>query len=170
VKGDRTAVTSLRRTAVENGLPANLAKAADRRDAIAPAPTGEEFEQLVMGGSLERAAQVYRDSKAANPELRLFDENTISLYAFRYAQRKLVKEALEIRKLAAEAFPQSPMAAYQLGVAATDAGNTADARAAFERALQLLSASPASSGLSPSQADELRRDVEKRHAALPAKH
>ncbi len=71
---------------------------ADRREAIAPAPTGEEFEQLVMSGSLERATRVYRESKAANPELRLFDENTIGLYAFRYSQRKLVKEALEIRQ------------------------------------------------------------------------
>ena len=169
VKGDQQAATSLGKTAIENGLPAHLAKVVDKREAIAPAPTGEEFEQLVMGSSLERATQVYRESKAANPELRLFDENTIGLYAFRYAQRKLVKEALELRKLAAEAFPQSPMAAYQLGVAAADAGTVTDARMAFERALQLITAGTGSNGLSPSQADDLRRSIEKRRAALPAK-
>ncbi len=62
------------------------------------------------------------------------------------------------------------MAAYQLGVAAADAGNVTDARVAFERALQLLSDGPGSSGLSPTQADDLRRAIEKRRAALPAKH
>ena len=166
VKRDREAIAALAKRQLDNGLPSTLLKTADRATALPPAPTAEEFEQLVMSGSIDRAANVYRESKAANPDLRLFDESTIGLYAFRYGQRKLVKEALAVRKLAAEAFPESAMAAYQLGIAAVDAGSIPEARFAFERALALIASERSGAALSPVRRDELRRDIERRMTSL----
>jgi Flp pilus assembly protein TadD len=96
--------------------------------------------------------------------VRIFDESALNLYAFRYTQRNQVKEALELRRLAAEAFPDSPVAAYRLGVTAVDAGQPAEARAAFSRALQLLDAS---TSMPRQQKDALRKEIESR---LPRSH
>lgn len=165
VKRDASAVATLSRSPIDNGLPASLAKTIETGNALPPVPTSEEFETLIMSGAIERAAQVYRAARSANPGLELFDESTIGLYAFRYAQRKSVKEAYDIRTLAAEAFPRSPMAAYQLGIAAVDAGRPQDARAAFDRALTLLRDNSGHQ-LAPSQREELRQEIEKRLATL----
>ena len=118
-----------------------------------------------MSGRIDEAASIYRAAKAANPELVLFDEGTIGLYAFRYDQRKLTTEALELRRLAAEAFPESATAAHQRGIAAAAAGNLPEARSEFERTLRLLGDS-GPTGLSAARKDDIRRDVEKRLAAL----
>jgi tetratricopeptide (TPR) repeat protein len=166
VKQDQSAQGALNRSAEEHSLPAALAMVTDRAASLPPAPTGEEFEQLVMDGRVEDAARIYREAARANLALRLFDEDTIGLYAWRYSQRKQPTEALALRRLGAEAFPESPMAAYQLGVAAADARSLADARAAFARALQLLEAS----SMPQSRKDELSRDIQKSLAGLAQRH
>jgi len=151
------------RSALENGpsdgLPDPVRKVAVTAVALPPAPTSEEFERLVMEGPIERAALAYRQARERNPQLRIFDESTIGLYAFRYTQRKQLKEALELRRLAAEAFAESPTAAYQLGLTATDAGQPVEARAAFDRALKLLDAS---TSMPPERRDALRKEIQGR--------
>ena len=137
VKRDAATRASIEKAPAE-GLPAAVQKVAFAEVGLAPAPTPEEFERLVMTGPIERAVLAYREAKAANPRVQIFDEQTINLYAFRYAQRKQMNEVLELRRLAAEAFPESASAAYQLGISASDAGQPVESREAFMRALKLL--------------------------------
>ena len=122
---------------------------------LAPAPTPEEFERLVMDGPIERATLAYRQAKAANPRVQIFDEQTINLYAFRYTQRKQMDAVLELRRLAAEAFPESAGAAYQLGVSASDAGQPVESREAFTRALKLLE----SAKMPQEQQEAMRKEI-----------
>jgi hypothetical protein len=77
-----------------------------------------------MNGPIERAAAEFRQARHANAERALADEGTSNLYAFRFTQQKKTRELVVIRTLAAEAFPSSAMAAYHLGVAAHNAGET----------------------------------------------
>jgi tetratricopeptide (TPR) repeat protein len=142
-----------------DGLPQSLNRIAIAAIGLPPAPTSEEFERLVMDGPVEQAATVYRQARARNPAARIFDESALNLYAFRYTQRKQLKEALELRRLAVEAFADSPVAAYRLGVTAVDAGQPAEARAAFSRALTLLDAGTA---MSKEEKDALRKQIESR--------
>jgi len=157
VKRD-AATRALLEKAPSEGLPAGVQKASFTEKGLAPAPTSEEFERLVMDGPIERAARAYREAKAANPRVQIFDEQTINLYAFRYAQRKQMNEALELRRLAAEAFPASADAAYRLGVAASDGAQPSEAREAFTRALKLLDEST----MITAQKEAMRKQIRSR--------
>ena len=165
VKRDASAAARILKSSPGAGLPSSLTKVAERVTALPAVPDGEEFEKIVMSGRIDEAAGIYRAAKAANPEVVLFDEGTIGLYAFRYDQRKLTTEALELRRLAAEAFPESATAAHQRGIAAASAGNLPEARSEFERTLRLLGGS-GPTGLSAARKDGIRRDIEKRLTAL----
>ena len=96
--------------------------------------------------------------KAANPRVQIFDEQTINLYAFRYTQRKQMNEVLEVRRLAAEAFPESASAAYQLGISASDAGQPVESREALMRALKLLE----SAAMPQERQEAMRKEIRSR--------
>jgi dienelactone hydrolase len=142
-------------TSPSDGLPAGVQKTAFSAAGLRPAPTPEEFERLVMDGPIERAVRAYRDARADNPRVQVFDESTINLYAFRYAQRKQFDTVLELRRLAVEAFPGSADAAFRLGVSASDAGQSAESRAAFDRALELLE----SSSMPADRKEAMRKEI-----------
>ena len=145
-------------TSSADGLPPGLQKAGVTETGLPPAPTPEEFERLVMDGSIERATRAYRAARAANPRVQIFDESTINLYAFRYTQRKQLDAVLELRRLAVTAFPESADAAYRLGVAAADAGQSSESGEAFARALKLLVTSP----MAPEQKERIRKEIRTR--------
>ena len=111
-----------------------------------------------MTGPIERAVLAYREAKAANPRVQIFDEQTINLYAFRYAQRKQMNEVLELRRLAVEAFPESASAAYQLGISASDAGQPVESREAFVRVLKLLE----SAAMPQERQEAMRKEIRSR--------
>ena len=157
VKPDAAARAALE-TAPSAGLPTGVQKAALNAAGLPPAPTPEEFERLVMDGPIERAVRAYREARAANPRVEIFDESTINLYAFRYGQRKQLDAVLALRRLAVSAFPGSADAAYRLGVSASEAGQPAEARDAFARALTLLETSP----MPTEQKEALRKDIASR--------
>jgi hypothetical protein len=154
VKRDAAMRTSLERAPSE-GLPAAVQQTAFSEVGLAPAPTPEEFERLVMDGPIERATLAYRQAKAANPRVQIFDEHTINLYAFRYTQRKQMNAVLALRRLVAEAFPESAGAAYQLGVSASAAGQPVESREAFTRALKLLE----SAKMPQEQQEGMRKEI-----------
>jgi hypothetical protein len=129
--------------------------------ALPPAPTGEEFEQLVMSGPITRAVEVFRRARRENPDLILVDEGTLNLYAFRFEQQKQVPETLAMRALAVDAFPSSARAAYNLGIAYANAGDVASARSALTRALTLLDAD---ARMSAPEKERLRADIRQRLA------
>jgi len=157
VKRDAAAKAALEKSPAD-GLPASVRNTISSEAALPPAPTPEEFERLVMDGPIERAVRAYEAARAANPRVQIFDEGTINLYAFRYAQRKQLDAVLELRRLAVSAFPESADAAYRLGVSAADAGQPSESREAFARALTLLETSP----MTPELKEEMRREIRSR--------
>jgi tetratricopeptide (TPR) repeat protein len=64
-------------------------------------------------------------------------------------------DALELRRLAAEGFPASADAAYRLGLSESDAGQAAEAREAFTRALKLLE----SSAMPEERREAMRKEI-----------
>lgn len=154
VKRDETTRAAMEKSP-SDGLPAAVQKTAFNAVGFPPAPTPEEFERLVMDGPIERATLAFRQAKTANPRVEIFDERTLNLYAFRYTQRKQLDAVLALRRLAAEAFPESADAAYQLGVAAAESAQPSESRDAFARALKLLE----SSSLPAERKDALRKEI-----------
>jgi hypothetical protein len=154
VKKAATPAAALPR-ARQAGLLAEEAHAA----ALAPVPTGEELERLVMSGGIARAAEILRRARAENPDVEIADEGTLNLYAFRYTQQQKLPEVLAIRRLTADAFPQSARAAYNLGLACLASGEPDAARRAMERALTLVDADVR---LPPADRGRLRDDIRQR--------
>jgi hypothetical protein len=71
-----------------------------------------------------------------------------------------VNTVLELRRFAVTAFPESADAAYRLGIAAADAGQSSESLEAFARALKLLETSP----MTPEQKEGIRKEIRSRTA------
>ena len=125
-----------------------LLKAENRQAALPPAPTADEFEQLLGvgsgqdGGGVMRGIDVYRAAKEANPDLELFSVQTMNMFAFRLLRQNKKEEAITLLKLAVEAHPQSTAAMNNLGARYHEFGRSALARECFEKALALLPTDP----------------------------
>lgn len=131
-------LASLKKSASENGFAADFAKIELKKPAFPPVPSSEEFEKLIMSENIEKAANIFQEAKRLNPELVLFDEQTMNLYAFRFTQRKLPQQVLAIRRLTAEAFPQSINALENLGNAYQAADQKQQALECFGKALKMV--------------------------------
>ena len=131
-------LASLKKSASENGYAVDLAKIELKKSAFPPVPSSEEFEKLIMSENIEKAANIFQEAKRLNPDVVLFDEQTMNLYAFRFTQRKLSQQVLAIRRLTAEAFPQSVYALDNLGNAYQEMGQKQKALECFEKALSLI--------------------------------
>ena len=110
--------------------------------ALPAVPHAGEFEALVMSGDLGEVQRVVRAALRSDPRARLFDPQTMNLFAFRFRQRNQPDVALGLLELTTEALPQSTQAQSQLGNAYEQAGRVEDARRARRRALELLHADP----------------------------
>lgn len=125
-----------------------LLKAENRQAALPPAPTADEFEQLLGvgigqdGGGVMRGIEVYRAAKKANPDLELFSVQTINMFAFRMLRQNKKEETIALLKLGVEAHPQSTAAMNNLGARYQEFGQSVLARECFEKALALLSTDP----------------------------
>lgn len=140
VKKDSGSLTLLKRTPEAKGL----LKAEEKLTALSPAPTADEFEQLLGvglgqdGSSVKRGIDVFRTAKKANPELELFSVQTMNMFAFRMTRQNKKEEAIALLQLAVEAYPQSVAAMNNLGNKYQEFGQTELARECFEKALTLL--------------------------------
>ncbi|MFN8346687.1 MAG: tetratricopeptide repeat protein [Spirosomataceae bacterium] len=128
----------LKKSARENGFSADLAKTELKKAAFPPVPTTEEVEKLIMAGNIEKVAAIFQEAKRFNPKVLLFDEQTMNLYAFRFTQQKQPDKVLAVRRLPAEAFPQSVYALENLGNAYQAMEQKQKALECFEKALALI--------------------------------
>lgn len=108
------------------------------RPALPPVPDGTEFEQLVMTGDTAAVQRVVREALAADSTVRLFDAQTMNLFAFRFSRQQQPAVATAWLRLAVEALPRSARAHFNLGNAHQQAGRGAEARDMFIRARQLV--------------------------------
>lgn len=138
VKKSTEAQALLNKTATELAYPTGLLKVELDKKALAPIPTPEEFEKLIMSGNVEKALQIFKRGKAENPHLVLFDFQTLNLFSFRFGQQKKLETVLAIWQLGAEAFPHSPWVMDRLGDAYQHVGNREKAKEAYEKVHNLL--------------------------------
>lgn len=111
-----------------------------RVDAAPAVPDDEELEHLIMvDRAATKVATILRDARRTDSTLQLFSEQTMALYAFRFARQNDPAFALQLLELNTEAFPRSWSASDAVGDGYRDAGDTTRAVAAYARALELLS-------------------------------
>ena len=110
---------------------------------VAPAqpavPDDAELERLIMvDRAADKVAEILRAARRVDSTFSLFSEQTMALYAFRFARQNDPRFSVRLLELNAEAYPRSWNAADALGDGYRDAGDTTRAVAAFSRALDLL--------------------------------
>lgn len=141
VKKDAGSLALLKRSTEAIGL----LKAESKQAALPPAPTADEFEQLLGvglgqdGSGVMRGIEVFRAAKKANPDLELFSVQTMNMFAFRMMRQNKKEEAVALLKLGVEAYPQSVAAINNLGTRYQELGQKELARECFNQALALLS-------------------------------
>lgn len=138
VKKSAVAQSLLQKTAINLGYSAGMLKVELDKKALAPVPTPEEFEKLIMDGQVEKALQIFKTGKAENPHLILFDFQTLNLFAFRFGQQKKMETVLAIWQLGAEAFPNSVWTMDRLGDAYQNVENKEKAKETYKKAIELL--------------------------------
>jgi hypothetical protein len=142
VKGDTGARAFVDRTAVQNGYPAWLVKTELKLAALPAVPTSTEVEQIVMSGDIAKLRRVFMTAREANPNVRLFTNAELNLFAFRFTSRGDRSTAIDILRLATEAFPGSSVAHNNLGNAYRDNGNIPQALQSWQRFLEVAPTDP----------------------------
>ncbi len=172
VRNDRDSLAFLARGAVANGYDAAMLKIEQMQASLKPAPTVEEFEQLLgvglgqSGTGVKQGIEVFRAAQRDNPDLRLFSVSSINLFAFRMKQQNNREAALDLLRLGVEAYPSSAAAMSNVCTAYQEFGQTDDARSCFEKAGTLVATDPA---LSDAERAEMRRSIAQTRAALKTK-
>jgi dienelactone hydrolase len=103
------------------------------------APASAEILNLMeQPGGTAKVAQKLQDARISNPKAVLFDETTVNILGYEHFQAGDAKGALEILKLNAEAFPNSPNVYDSLSDVYIASGEKDLARQNANKALELL--------------------------------
>lgn len=138
VKGIPSAEQALRAKPEADGFPANLLKTDWKQAALPPVPYDAEFARVLWDQKdLAQATKIFREARAANPEVQLFSENELNMYVFRFNRMGRKAEVLAVRQLVAEAYPKSMAALVNLGGAYVANGQTEEALKNYDRAFEL---------------------------------
>ena len=105
----------------------------------APA-SAEMLNLLEQPGGTAKVAQKLQDARRSDPKAVLFDEATVNILGYEHFQAGDAKGALEILKLNATAFPESPNVYDSLSDVYIAAGEKDLARQNAKKALELLPA------------------------------
>ena len=89
-------------------------------------------------GGTAKVAQKLQDARASNPKAVLFDEATVNILGYEHLQAGDAKGALEILKLNATAFPESPNVYDSLSDVYIATGEKDLARQNANKTLELL--------------------------------
>jgi hypothetical protein len=138
LKGDATGLAFLRRDPLANGAPEKMVTITEKLGIKAP-PTEVEFLEIVrQPNGITQAVTIYRETKKATPDVRLFRENAVNNLGYQFLQAKRIKEAVEVFKLNIEAFPESSNVYDGLADAYEADGNKAEAIRLAEKTLEVL--------------------------------
>lgn len=143
IKKSPVSARFMQQTAVENGFLKEMIKTEIKKNALPAVPTPDEFETLVMSGDIEKATRIFKEAKKLNPNVNMFDYQTINLFAFRFNQQKRFDKTLAIWQLGAEAYPESVSVMENLGDTYHNLNNVSMAKQSYEKALHLLESNQA---------------------------
>jgi hypothetical protein len=134
-----TAADFLGRAPESQGFPADVVKELWQRPALAAVPTRAEFAEILWDRrDVARAARLFREVRARDSTVQLFNEIDMGVYAFRYQRLGRVDDALSIHRLTLEGYPSSHSARGGIGALLLMRGDTAAGVREFETALDLL--------------------------------
>jgi tetratricopeptide (TPR) repeat protein len=165
VQGDPAGLQFLRRDPVVNGAPARMLTITEK-PGVRPAPTANELVHLLERHGTELALRAFRESRAADPQASLFEENSVKRIAYDLLGQRRVREAIEFFRFNAETYPNSPDAHDSLAEAYEAGGEMELARKSAQAALVALDTNK---DLPDALRKELREIQEKRLARLKAK-
>ena len=95
------------------------------------------MDKILAGGSLEAALARYREAKEKEKDAFTFGERELDVLGHRLLGRKKIREALEIFKLNAEAYPESSSVLTSLADAYLALGSRDLAVQNYKKAVQL---------------------------------
>ena len=81
--------------------------AVETKNAVKAPPTEKQFIDIILEEGSERAAKVFDEIRATDPQYSLFKEATLNILGYQLIQEGKVKESLGVFKLIVEAYPQS---------------------------------------------------------------
>jgi dienelactone hydrolase len=115
---------------------------ADPKTAVAAkkTPVSEFWAVLDQPGGVAKAVQMFHDARQRDPKAFLFPEGVMNLFAYERMQAGQVKDAIELCKLNAEAYPDSANVYDSLGDAYLADGQNELALQASQKALAMLPA------------------------------
>jgi hypothetical protein len=156
-----TAVDVLSRPPDAQGFPADVVKELWQRTALPAVPTRAEFAEIVWDRrDIATATRLFREARARDSTVTLFNEIDMGVYAFRYQRLGRLDDALAIHRLTLEGYPDSHRARAELGGVLLSRGDTAGAVRELESALELVGRSTTlSAGEKDAQARALRARV-----------
>lgn len=155
--GDAAGLAYLGRAPSRNGFASVTGTALDAVAEPRP-PTQGEFTAMLQEGRVDVAAGLYERFKASLPPGSLFTEQAMNIQGYNLLQRGMVREAVAVFKMNADAFPGSANCFDSLGEAYVAAGENAGALECAEKVLELL---PTDTSLNESLRETLRANAER---------
>jgi tetratricopeptide (TPR) repeat protein len=158
VKGDAAAKSFINNVASDNGLPPGIVKTELKSAGLAPVPSAEELEMMIMAGEFDKVTQIAKNAVRTNPSLKLIDASALDLYNFRFTQRSQPESALKVRQLGIVTYPLSAQAWSALGDAQLNVNQKEEAAKSYRKALELIDADH---DLDPKRKHQLRLALKK---------
>jgi dienelactone hydrolase len=143
--------------------PATLPKPAAPPEA---SPMEQFWTALTAPGGIDRARQIFKESRASNPELVLFPEGEANLHGYSLLQAGNVKDAIAVFELNVEAYPASANTYDSLADAHLAAGNRDEALRLAEKTIAML---PGDKSAPPEFKDLVRQSAERKIQELRKK-
>jgi dienelactone hydrolase len=107
-------------------------------EAVERPPSQDEFMAILTDGEVETAVEIFQKFRAAEPDLVLFREAVMNGTGYRYLQRGMPNEAVELFKMNAYTYPQSANCWDSLTEAYIAAGDNQRALECVEMVLEVL--------------------------------
>jgi tetratricopeptide (TPR) repeat protein len=138
IKGVISAEQFLRTKPEAQGFATVVLKTDWKQSALPPVPSDTEFAEILWTQKdVARATKVYREARAANPEVQLFGENELDVYIFRFDRLGRKDDVIAVRQLIAEAYPNSFNTQMNLGEALLRAGRPEESEKAYDKASEI---------------------------------
>jgi hypothetical protein len=117
-----TASQFLKNNPEQNEIPADFAKV-EFKAAIKTPPTEQQFVEILRKQGAQKGAEIQREFSKLDPEIRIYDPDSLYELADEYAQNKKTDDAVAVLKLCIEGFPDYWESYDRIGKIYMDSGN-----------------------------------------------
>jgi tetratricopeptide (TPR) repeat protein len=126
-------------------------------------PTQDEFMGILQDGRVDTAVAIYEGLRQEDPDIVLFPEAQMNIMGYRFLQRGMVREAITILNMNAEAYPRSANCWDSLAEAYIAGGDNDHALECVDMVIQVL---PEDTNISEDLRRTLQANAERYKAML----